>query len=83
MAGGGGAKRQAAQAAEQSRAEAAAYRIETANLQRKTDAASAKAQRVLMRSLRARGGGFFESDAPAALGGGANIGAGVGAGTLG
>ena len=60
--GGRSAKRAANQAAEASRAEAANYREQSALLQRRTEDQAKKAQRVLMRSLRARGSGFFETD---------------------
>ncbi len=74
--GGRSAKRRANQAAEASRVESENMRQQTAILQKRTEDASKKAQRVLMRSLRARGAGFFETDfAPAAtLGGGGTLG---------
>lgn len=60
--GGKSAKRAANQAAESSRIEAENYRQQTSLLQRRTEDQSKKAQRLLMRSLRARGAGFFETD---------------------
>lgn len=60
--GGRSAKREARAAAEASRTEAANFREQTASLQKRTELAAAKAQRTLMRSLRARGSGYFESD---------------------
>ena len=59
---GKSAKREARAAAEASRTEAQNYRTQTAALQKKTELAQVKAQRLLMRSLRARGAGFFETD---------------------
>ena len=60
--GGNSAKRRANQAAESSRVEAESFRQQTTILQKRTDAQAKKAQRMLMRSLRARGTGFFETD---------------------
>lgn len=64
--GGKSAKRQARAAAEASREEAANLRSQTEILKKRTESQAMKAQRILMRSLRARGQGFFETDfAPA------------------
>lgn len=72
--GGKSAKRAANQAAEASRAEASNLREQTSILQRRTEEQSKKAQRLLMRSLRARGAGFFETDfADSALGGASSV----------
>jgi len=55
-------RKESIQAAQESKEEAARYRAQTEALQKQTAAAQMRAQRVLMRSLRARGSGFFESD---------------------
>lgn len=60
--GGGKARRQAQAAAEASNREAAAYREQTDLLRRKIETQAMKAQRILMRGLRARGQGIFETD---------------------
>lgn len=60
--GGSSSKRRANQAAEESRVEAANYRAQTSLLQKRTEDQAKKAQRMLLRSLRSRGAGFFESD---------------------
>lgn len=74
--GGKSAKRQANQAAEQSRVEAENMRKQTAILQKRTEDQALKAQKMLMRSLRARGAGYFETDftPSATLGGGGTLG---------
>lgn len=59
---GRSARREAKNAAAASRAEAENFRQQTASLQEKTARAQIKAQRMLMRSLRSRGAGFFETD---------------------
>ena len=59
---GRSARREAKNAAAASRAEAENFTQQTASLQEKTARAQLKAQRMLMRSLRTRGSGFFESD---------------------
>lgn len=60
--GGNSAKRRANAAAEESRVEAANYRTQTSILQKRTEDQAKKAQRLLLRSLRSRGAGFFETD---------------------
>lgn len=60
--GGKSAKRRANAAAEASRAEAENFRQQTSILQKRTDEQARKAQRLLIRSLRSRGAGFFETD---------------------
>ena len=74
--GGKSAKRQARAAAEASREEAANLRSQTEILKKRTESQAMKAQRILMRSLRARGAGFFETDFTPAdtLGGGGTLG---------
>ncbi len=69
--GGKSAKRRANAAAEEARNEAANYRAQTDILKKRTEDAAKKAQRLLLRSLRSRGAGFFETDfaQPSTLGG--------------
>jgi hypothetical protein len=68
--GGKGARRSAQAAADASRAEAQTLREQTSLLQQTTQRQAERAQRILMRSLRARGTGIFETDfTPAGLGG--------------
>lgn len=62
MAGSKSARRAANAAAEQARQEAARFRHETDLLKRRTEDERLRAQRILMRALRSRGGGIFESD---------------------
>jgi hypothetical protein len=59
---GRSAKKRANQAAEEARTEAANYRAQTSILQKRTDDQAKKAQRILLRTLRSRGAGFFETD---------------------
>ena len=66
--GGGGAKRQAEAAAEQSRAQAAELAIHRDRSDAEAKAQRAKAQSALIRARRARGTGFFESDTSSVLG---------------
>jgi len=77
--GGGSGRRQARQAAEQSRVEAETARQQAAIIQKRAQDSALKAQRVLMRSLRSRSAGFFETDfttggAGGLLGGGGTLG---------
>jgi len=76
--GGKGARREAQAAADTSRREAEALRQQTVMAQARADDAARRAQRLLMRNLRARGGGLFESDFVAdgstSLGGGGTLG---------
>lgn len=76
--GGKGARREAQAAAETSRREAEALRQQTVLAQTRADEAAKRAQRLLMRNLRARGGGLFETDfmadAGSTLGGGGVLG---------
>lgn len=74
--GGRSAKRRANQAAEQSRVESENMRQQSAILAKRTEDQARKAQKLLMRSLRARGSGYFETDfVPAnTLGGGGTLG---------
>ncbi len=60
--GGKSAKRRANQAAEESRQAAADYRTQTTILKKRTEDEIKKSQRMLLRSLRSRGAGFFETD---------------------
>jgi hypothetical protein len=60
--GGKSAKRRANAAAEESRQEAANYRAQTSILKKRTEDEIKKSQRLLLRSLRSRGAGFFETD---------------------
>lgn len=60
--GGGSARRRANEAAEKSKREAQRLRGETDALQRRTRLDTERAQQIMIRSLRARGGGVFESD---------------------
>lgn len=76
MAGGGRAKREAREAAERSDAEAARLANKREELQRQSDKEKRRSQRLLMRSIRASAGGFFddnpdpdsELDSPASTG---------------
>ena len=74
MAGGKSAKRAASDAAAASREEAARYREATAMVKQRTEQERLKAQRLLMRSLRSRGTGIFESDFISTLGGQGTLG---------
>ena len=60
--GGKSARRRANAAADASRAEAENFRQQTSILQKRTEEQARKAQRLLIRTLRSRGAGFFESD---------------------
>lgn len=71
MGGGKAARRQAEAAAAQSREEAARLREQTEILKNQTKQQKQKSQTIMMRALRARGGGFFETDQ---LGGGGSLG---------
>lgn len=60
--GGKSARRRANDAAQEAREEAANYRAQTSLIQKRADAQAKKAQRMLLRTLRSRGAGFFETD---------------------
>ena len=66
--GGGSARRRAEEAAEASRREATNLREQTKILERRTQRDAKKASNIMMRALRARGGGFFQSDTSSTLG---------------
>lgn len=59
---GRGARRQANQAAEESRIQAAELQKQSNILKRRQENDSRKSQKLLIRALRAQGGGIFESD---------------------
>jgi hypothetical protein len=63
MSGSSSAKRQAQYAAEEAERVRGELTRQTEELKRQREQEKRKAQRLLMRSLRASGGGFFETDA--------------------
>jgi hypothetical protein len=73
---GKSAKRQAKAAAEASNVEAGRLAEQTTLLKKRTEATALKSQRILLRALRSRGGGFFETDTQSTTGAqGDNLGA--------
>lgn len=62
MSGGKSARREARAAAEESRKESEVFRQQSLSLSQKADAEAKRAQRLLIRALRARGSGYFETD---------------------
>lgn len=74
MSGQRRARKAAQSAADDARREAEGLRQQTAIINRRAELAALKAQRVLFRALRARGGGFFETDRADTLGGTGTLG---------
>ena len=73
MAGGKRARRAANAAAEASREQANLLKEQTNQLRKQAERNAMRAQKILFRSLRARGGGFFESDSSNSLLGGSGV----------
>lgn len=69
MSGSSKARRQAQEAANQAEAARQELEKQTKEYKRRADQEQRKAQRLLMRQLRAAGGGFFETDTSTSLGG--------------
>lgn len=74
MSGSSKATRQAQDAANQAESARQELEKQTREYKQRADREQRKAQRLLMRQLRAAGGGYFETDTSSSLGGTGELG---------